>query len=101
MAWEDRGGRDYYYRKKRIGNRVISEYIGTGFLAELSAEMDEERKAQREQEQLVWKKMKEEVKTMENELDSTGDLIRALVRANLLLAGYHPHKGQWRKRRNG
>ena len=101
MAWEDRNGREYYYRKKRIGNRVVSEYIGAGFLAELTAEMDEINKAQREQEQLEWKKMKEEVKAVDSELDLVGDLIRTIVRANLLLVGYHPHKGQWRKRRNG
>lgn len=100
MAWEDRGGREYYYRKKRIGNRVVSEYIGVGFLAELTAEMDEVEKEKREWERQEWRKMKEVVKAVDNELGSVGDLIRAVVRANLLLAGYHPHKGQWRKIRN-
>ena len=47
------------------------------------------------------KKIKEQEKAVDSELDSVANLIRALVRANLLIAGYHPHKGQWRKRRNG
>ena len=30
MAREKRGTRWYYYRKRRIGNRLVSEYVGTG-----------------------------------------------------------------------
>ena len=40
MAWETRGKRDYLYRKKRVNGRVKSEYIGTGFQAELIARME-------------------------------------------------------------
>ena len=30
MAWEERNGNQYYYRKRRQGNRVVSEYVGKG-----------------------------------------------------------------------
>ena len=99
MAWEDRRGRQYYYRKKRIGKHVVSEYIGSGFLGEIVAEMEAEEREQRKYERSKFKKMKEETRVMDNELDSIGDLIRTLIRAKLILSGYHPHKGQWRKRR--
>ena len=33
MAWEERNGKSYYYQKRREGDRVVSEYIGTGELA--------------------------------------------------------------------
>ena len=40
MAWEARGNKSYYYRKRRIGRRVVSEYVGSSETAELIAGMD-------------------------------------------------------------
>ena len=40
MAWETRGNREYLYRKKRVNGRVVSEYVGTGFQAELIARIE-------------------------------------------------------------
>jgi hypothetical protein len=40
MAWEERNGRMYYYRKRREGGRVVSEYVGAGIGAEAIATMD-------------------------------------------------------------
>ena len=39
MGWETRGNGKYYYRKRRIGDKVVSEYVGTGPGAELIAEL--------------------------------------------------------------
>jgi len=30
MGWEERRGRKYFYRKRRNGGRVVSEYLGAG-----------------------------------------------------------------------
>jgi hypothetical protein len=99
VAWEDRGNRQYYYRKRRIGNRVVSEYVGAGLRAELTAEEDMLEREHRKRERQEWNELKSEVQALDRELDSVGDLTRCLTRASLLLAGYHPHKGQWRKKR--
>ncbi len=40
MAWESRGNGSYYYRKQRIGGRVVSEYVGQGEVAGLVAQLD-------------------------------------------------------------
>jgi hypothetical protein len=101
MGWEERTGRRYYYRKRRQGGRVVSEYVGSGFLAELAAGMDEtdrERKDLQRQAQQQLRAMSEELREQMAQLD---DYTQTLTRAALLLAGFHPHKGQWRKRRNG
>jgi hypothetical protein len=42
VAWEERGGRRYYYRSVRRGGRVVKEYVGTGPLTEATVQLDEE-----------------------------------------------------------
>ena len=101
MAWEERNGRMYYYRKRRQGKRVVSEYVGAGIGAEAIATMDhidqEELKAARQ------RKQHERAQYLKEERGSLefGELTRLLTRAALLTEGFHPHKGQWRKRQDG
>ena len=47
MGWEEKNGRRYYYRKRRVGGQVISEYVGTGYAALLAEAMDIEAKHER------------------------------------------------------
>ena len=100
MSWEDRDGRRYYYRKHRIGQRVVSEYIGSGLIAEMVSEQDEIDRFRRILENEAFMQTKAHNKKMEDELDSLIDVTRACVRACFLLSGFHPHKGQWRNKRN-
>ena len=100
MSWEDRDGRRYYYRKHRIGQRVISEYVGSDLMAELVSEQDKKDRQQRMQDRKAFENLKVKIKKMDDELDSSIDITRTYVRANFLLSGFHPHKGQWRKKRN-
>ena len=46
MGW--RG--DYYYRSKRCGERVVTEYVGSGPVAQLIAERDAEARRQRQEQ---------------------------------------------------
>ena len=95
MSWEKRGDRRYYYRKRRQGDRVISEYVGAGELAEACAALDalerEVRRAARERRQAE--------RALDAQVGQACDLIRALTCAALLVTGHHTHKGQWRKKR--
>jgi hypothetical protein len=100
MAWEERNGRRYYYRKRRIGKTVISEYVGVGWIGEAAAAMDALDLAEQRSKQQAWQREQSEYMEAEREVRQLGELTRMLTRATFLLAGYHPHKGQWRKRRN-
>jgi hypothetical protein len=100
MGWEERNGNFYYYRKRRIGNTVFSEYLGSGYLIELIAEEDRlerERKKQRREED---KQLMEKDQEIVQQLSGIEELIRVLTHSTLLELGFHTHKGQWRLKRN-
>ena len=99
MGWEERGGRLYYYRKRREDQTVISEYVGSGHLAELAAQLDELRREEQEEARQHERKKREEAEQQAQRVRAVMDSIRIFTHASLLAAGYHTHKGQWRKRR--
>ncbi len=101
MGMEQRGGRFYYYEKRRVGKRVISKYVGGGALANMAAEMDAEARQEREQEREEHRKTRYEQKQIERQLDEQARIIAATTDQCLRLAGFHKHKGQWRKKRIG
>lgn len=97
MAWEKRGNRKYYYRKIREDGRVRSIYWGRGdnanFMAErvagdplgrlLAAQLDHAHRAEAEG-------ILSAIETLEEHL-------RHVTGLALIAAGFHQHKGQWRK----
>lgn len=100
MGWERRGGGMYYYRKRRQGDRVVSEYVGSGPLAELASTFDD---LTREKQSLQRERMQQEreaIRALDAEVEDVCTVIRVLTYAALLVAGYHTHRGQWRKKRN-
>lgn len=101
MGWELRNGRHYYYRKIRRGRQVVSEYVGKGELIELLLEMDELDRMEKLQSRVAWKNQKDEVRKLNKDMSQLAKIINGIARASLLASGYHPHKGQWRRKRNG
>lgn len=103
MAWERRGSGRYYYSKKRIGGRVVSQYVGAGPLAELCQQMDEATRAALELERRAAQQQLADERAQHRAADQRlADLdqgIRALVTLVLIENGYHQHKGEWRRRR--
>ena len=101
MGWERRGSGQYYYRKIRRGGRVVSEYVGSGEFAILTALLDEEQRAERQEQQEAERRRREEADQIDHELARMDDTLRLLTTIMLEQAGYHRHKGQWRKQRHG
>ncbi len=98
MSWEKRGKSDYYYRKYRIGNRVVSAYIGKGYEANLVADEDDTLRSIKKNVIQRNKQEKDFEKKMDRKLDSMESEIASVVNSLLLISGYRTHKGQWRKR---
>jgi hypothetical protein len=102
VAWErrERGGR-YYTRSRRSpeDGRVLREYVGTGPLAEIVAEEDRTKRELAEAER---KREKRDLERLEGLIAPVLELSEAaeiLTHAHLIAAGYHRHKGEYRRAR--
>lgn len=100
MGWERRGSGNYYYRKKRVGGRVVTEYVGKGLSAELGALFDDKMRSERELERAAREKARAEEEQIDHALVELEELVQAITRGYLIVQGYHKHKGQWRRKRD-
>ena len=91
----------YYYHKRRIGGRVVSEYVGGGVVGEAVALQDERNRLEQAERRQADRRVREEMRTLDRQADEVAELIRALAQGMLLATGHHTHRGQWRKRRDG
>jgi hypothetical protein len=93
MAWESRGNNRYYYRKRWVGKKVVSEYVGKGPAAEEAAGLDLERRKRLREDRDRMNSLLLQIKR----IDYT---IKGVITGVLLASGFHNHKGQWRKKRD-
>jgi hypothetical protein len=97
MGWER--GR-YYTRSVKVNGRVVREYVGTGRVAELAAQMDALEREKRRLDGLALGAERNELAAIEADLKTLTEKTELVARAALLAAGYHQHKrGEWRRRR--
>jgi glycine/serine hydroxymethyltransferase len=101
MGLEARGSRLYFYEKKRVGRRVFSKYIGGGLVAAMAAEASATARQERDQQRREQRRIRDEQKQIERQLDEQGSIVAETTGQFLRLAGFHQHKGQWRKKRIG
>jgi len=99
MGWEERRGHSYYYRSVREGKRVRKEYIGGGALGQLLAQIDELERLQREEEEASWREEQKRLQRSAGFLRELEEAAQILIRAQLLVDGFHKRNGQWRRLR--
>jgi hypothetical protein len=99
MGLEQRSGRFYFYEKRREGRRVVSSYIGGGVVALVAAEMNAQDRQEREWQRQKQRKTHHEQKEIDRQLARAERTLGDILRDVLCSAGFHQHKGQWRKRR--
>ena len=96
MAW-DRG---YYYRKRRVGKRVMSEYIGPGLLGGLAEEQDLEERLERLEEQERQRQELDHLDAIDRHLIEAHTALNQVIRGVLHAHGYRRHqRSEWRKPR--
>lgn len=99
MSWERRArGGFYYVRKRRVGGRPASEYIGAGLAGVLAAELDSEDRAEREAKRDSLRAEQERWEAVDAAIAEVCEATDLTARAALVLAGYHQHhRGEWRR----
>ena len=101
MALENRGSRQYLYRKRRRGGRVVSEYvgIGSGYAAHIVQILDAYERQERQERREAWLDVVDADKALDAQLDEVTELVNVYADALMISTGYHQHKRQWRKQR--
>ena len=99
MGWETRRNGAYYYRARKVDGRVVKEYVGAGPLAELLATRDARERAEHRAVAEGRRAERARLAGVDDAADTADAAIEALLRASLVMAGYHRHqRGEWRRR---
>lgn len=78
---------------------MLSEYVGTGPLADIIAQEDAAERLRNRAKRELYRRQAAEQDAIDASVDAAGAALYALVDAALLVNGYRQRKRQWRKRR--
>jgi len=96
--FQDRRG--YWYRSKRIGGRVVREYVGRGEWCAAAAQLDQFDRQSEAATKAGAQAQRAKLEAIDREAQAAFDAVTAAMNATLRAAGYRQHaRGQWRKRR--
>jgi hypothetical protein len=98
MGWEQRGQRTYFYRSVRIDGQPRKEYLGHGPVGELHAQLVSRGLRLREAGRRAWRDERARLAVADAALADVRTLASLIFGANMLLAGFHDHRGEWRRR---
>ena len=101
MPWESRAGTDkrYYTRTKRVDGKLVRTYFGSGPEAEEAARQDQLARELREAKRTRRATTADWLGDCARVTDEFFELVDVVYRAEMVAAGYHYHRGEWRKRR--
>ena len=99
MGWKTINGHRYYYKSERDGGRVRTVYFGGGESGSLMALLQAEDRAEREDKRKERQTDREESEAEERAVAEWFDDVQAVADAAMVAAGFHTHKGQWRRNR--
>lgn len=96
--WETAGNRRYYYRYRTERGRSRRIYVGCGPLAELAAALDEQERAERQDERAAWAAAGVQCDRLLPSLLNLDDDTNILTTAALYASGFHQFERHWRLR---
>jgi hypothetical protein len=100
VAWEERNGKLYYYQSERDETgKVRKRYVGSGEVAELIAHADATIQRVRAERREKDREELEHMRSLMSQVLELDEAVEAVVRAHLTCAGFHRHKGEWRRGR--
>jgi hypothetical protein len=99
MGWKTINGRRYYYKSERAGGRVKTTYFGAGESGLLISRMEAIEREEKEEEREQRRAEREESLAEDKAVADWFDDVQAVADAAMIAAGFHKHKGQWRRKR--
>lgn len=98
MAWEIRGnGREYYYKPVRIGKAPRRLYLGRGPAGRIHEILDRRERKKRDEVRRLTAELRARIAGDNRLWRELMTVLRPLIAAEMLLAGWYLHRGQWRK----
>src|SRR5262249_43390625 len=92
--------RGCYFRSRRVGGKVVSEYVGSGPLARAAAAVDEAARQERRGRRAAGQRRMAPADEIEHWAEQGSDEADGMRGAAMRAAGYHrPGRGRWRKNR--
>src|SRR3954447_14772817 len=89
MGWDRQGQRRYYSRSRKVGGRVVREYVGPGQVGEAAQLQDQARRLERQRRREREMQQRQQLLELDRALDAFADRVDTLVAAALYLAGLH------------
>jgi hypothetical protein len=101
MGIEQRKNRQYYYRKTRVGRRVVSEYIGPvgREVTDAIRILDNAESIRRQLDRIDVQKRAAKEEEIDKQIEKLAEANKQAVSEFLTDSGFHRHRGQWRKKR--
>ena len=99
MGWKIINGHRYYYKSRRVRGKVETTYFGAGEPGCLMARIDAMERLERAAERLAEQEEREESDADEKAVADWFDGVQAAADAAMAEAGFHKHRGQWRRKR--
>ena len=100
MSLINRSGRNYYYRNKKKNGKVISEYVGSGELALISAKLDQHEQQAKKEQQAMVRTERAKSSLLDAKILDLEKTLSELFTWVAIASGYYLHKREWRQSKN-
>lgn len=98
MGWKTINGHRYYYRSRRVGRRVEITYFGAGQSGSLMAQIEEFERLEKAADRWREQEERDDENEEERAFAQWFDEVQSQADTALVEAGFHKHKGQWRRK---
>jgi hypothetical protein len=99
MGWKTINGRRYFYKTEREGGRVKTAYFGAGESGLLISRTEAIEREEKDELRNQLRAEREEDLAEEKAVAKWFDDVQTVADAAIVAAGFHKHKGQWRRKR--
>ena len=99
MGWKRINGRRYFYKSQREGSRVKTTYFGAEEPGLLMSEIVAKEQLERAAERSERRAERESIESEDHAVSDWFDEVQAVADSAMESAGFHKHRGQWRRKR--